>query len=74
MDTPETKLVPFTVRVNWASPTVLEVGLMLVVVGTGLLTVNTCAFESPPPGVGLFATTLYVPGVAMSEARMAAVT
>ena len=36
----ETKLVPFTVRVNWASPTVLEVGEILEVVGSGLLIVN----------------------------------
>ena len=38
-DAPETKLVPFTVNVKSASPTVLLVGEMLVVVGAGLFTV-----------------------------------
>ena len=38
-----TKLVPFTVSVKSASPTFLLVGEMLVVVGTGLLTVNVPA-------------------------------
>jgi len=38
-----TKLVPFTVNVKAASPTFLLVGEMLVVVGTGLLTVNVPA-------------------------------
>jgi hypothetical protein len=33
---PLTKLVPFTVRVNPAPPAVADVGLRLVVVGTGL--------------------------------------
>ena len=36
-----TKFVPLTVKVNPVSPTVLDVGEILVVVGAGLLTVNT---------------------------------
>ena len=47
------KFVPFTVMENCASPTVLEVGTILVVVGAGLFTVKVCALEVPPPGVGL---------------------
>jgi len=35
------KLVPFTVRVNAASPAFLVAGVMLVVVGTGLFTFTT---------------------------------
>ena len=42
----ETKLVPFTVIVKVVSPTVLKVGLILVVVGVPLLTVKTCALLS----------------------------
>src|SRR2546421_373062 len=36
-DEPATKFVPFTVSVNAAPPAVADVGLRLVVVGTGLL-------------------------------------
>jgi len=43
-DTPEIKFVPFTVSVNAASPTVLLVGEMLVVVGRGLFTVRVKLF------------------------------
>src|SRR5437667_6986471 len=32
----EMKLVPFTVKVNWALPAMVELGLIEVVVGTGL--------------------------------------
>src|SRR5262245_1420831 len=46
---------------------------MLVSAGTGLLMVKLRLFELPPPGVGLFTLTLAVPAVAISLARMAAV-
>src|SRR5207248_7916216 len=54
-DEPATKFVPFTVNVNAAPPTGADVGLTLVVVGTGfgdVEIVNVWAFEVPPPGVG----------------------
>ncbi|MDD5547787.1 MAG: hypothetical protein PHN74_02755 [Candidatus Pacebacteria bacterium] len=38
---PETKFVPLTVRANWESPSVLDIGEISVVVGTGLLIVTT---------------------------------
>jgi hypothetical protein len=69
----ETKLVPFTVSVNAASPTFLLAGAMLVVVGTRLFTVKTCALDVPPPGVGLVTVMLNVPPVATSAAAMEAV-
>ena len=46
---------------------------MLVVVGTGLLTVNVNALDVPPPGVGLNTVTDEVPVAAMSVAGIAAV-
>ena len=74
---PEMKLVPFTVRVKPAPPAVADVGLRLVVVGTGLsgtLIVKVWELEVPPPGVGLKTVTLAVPAVAMSAAEIEAVT
>lgn len=47
-----TKFVPVTVRVSAAPAAVAVVGLMLVSVGTGLLTLNAIAELVPPPGVG----------------------
>lgn len=70
----ETKLAPFTVKVNPKAPTVLEVGEISVVVGIGLLTVKVCALEVPPPGVGLVTVISKVPAAVKSEVRMAAVT
>ena len=35
-----TKFDPFTVKINWASPTVFDVGEMLVVTGVGLFIVK----------------------------------
>ncbi len=67
-----TKPVPFTVKLNPAPPAVALVGEMLVIVGTGLFTMKLTAFDVPPPG--LLTVTLTLPTVAMSEARMAAVT
>ena len=49
----EIKFVPFTVISNCASPTVLEVGKIEVVVGVGLRTWNTCELLMPPPGAEL---------------------
>src|SRR4030042_2052634 len=71
------KLVPLTVNVNAEPPAVAELGLRLVVVGTGLsgtLIVKVWLLEVPPPGVGLKTVTLAVPAVAMSAARIEAVT
>jgi hypothetical protein len=65
----ETKFVPLTVRVNWALPAVVELGLIEVVVGTGLLIVNVCAFDvppGPPPPGGFTTVTCAVPLVATS--------
>jgi len=47
------KFVPVTVRVKLPLPAVLVVGLMLLSVGVGLLTIKLIASEFPPPGVGL---------------------
>ena len=72
----ETKFVPLTVNVKAAAPAVTLVGEIDVSVGTGfgaLATLKTTAVEVPPPGVGLITVTLALPAVAMSEARMAAV-
>jgi len=72
----EMKLLPLTVSIKPAPPAVAELGLRLVVVGTGLsgtLIVKVWELEVPPPGVGLKTVTLAVPAVAMSAARIAAV-
>ena len=72
----ETKPVPVTVRVKAGPPAVAELGERVVMAGTGLFAkvmVNVFAAEVPPPGVGLKTVTEAVPWVAMSEARMAAV-
>ena len=53
----ETKFVPFTVNVNCAPPAVAQVGLIELVVGTGLLIVNVCGFDVPPPGAGFTTVT-----------------
>src|SRR2546425_1086129 len=68
-----TKFVPLTVSVKAPSPTFLLVGEMLVVVGAGLLTVNVCALEVPPPGVGFVTVMLNVPAVVRSLAGIDAV-
>ena len=47
------KFEPFAVSVKALVPAVLLVGLMLLSVGTGLLTVNVRELDVPPPGVGL---------------------
>jgi len=47
-DEVETKLVPFTVRMNCADPAKHELGLIEVIVGTGLLIVNITVFDTGP--------------------------
>jgi hypothetical protein len=70
---PETKLVPFTVKVKSALPPVVQVGLIEVVVGTGLLIVNVCGLDVPPPGLGFTTVTDAVPAVATFAAGTMAV-
>jgi hypothetical protein len=65
--------VPFTVKVKSAEPTFREVGLMEVVVGTGLFTVRVWAPEVPPPGAGFVTVMERVPEERRSEARTVAV-
>jgi hypothetical protein len=43
------------------------VGEILVVVGTGLLMVNVCAFDVPPPGAGFTTVMESLPPMAMDE-------
>jgi hypothetical protein len=71
-----TNPLPLTVRVNPASPAVAELGLRLVVAGTGLsdaVIVKLWALEVPPPGAGLNTVTEAVPAAAISVAGIAAV-
>jgi hypothetical protein len=67
------KFVPVTVSVKDGPPAVVEVGLTLVVVGTGLLMVNVCAFDVPPPGAGFTTVMDAVPLTAISAAVIVAV-
>src|SRR3989442_3955487 len=73
---PPMKFVPVTVSVNPGPPATAAVGLRPVVVGTGLVFVmpmlKVCGFDVPPPGAGVPTVTCAVPAVAMSAARMAA--
>jgi len=69
----ETKLVPFTVNVNPPLPAVVELGLIEVVVGTGLLIVNVTELDVPPPGLGFTTVTDAVPAVATFAAGTIAV-
>jgi hypothetical protein len=69
----ETNLVPFTVKVRSALPAVAQVGLIEVVVGTGLLIVNVCGLDVPPPGLGFTTVTDAVPAVATFAAGTMAV-
>jgi hypothetical protein len=70
---PEMNLLPFNVKVNAALPAVTLVGVILVKVGCGLLTVRVTAVDVPPPGEGLNTVTEMVPAEAMSLAGIAAV-
>ena len=47
-----TKFEPVTVNVKASSPAPLVDGLMLLSVGTGLLTSKSSGLEVPPPGEG----------------------
>ena len=69
----ETKLVPFTVKMKSALPAAIQVGLIEVVVGTGLLIVNVTEFDVPPPGAGFTTVTDAVPTVATFAAGTIAV-
>ena len=62
------KPVPVIVSMSVPLPAVAEPGLMLLMVGTGLLTEKFTALEVPPPGPGLKTETLAVPPVARSLA------
>jgi hypothetical protein len=59
----ETKLVPFTVKVNWALPAMVELGLIEVVVGTRLLIVNVNVAVPVPLTLVALMVTAYVPAV-----------
>ena len=59
----ETKLVPFTVKMKSALPAVVQVGLIEVVVGTGLLIVRVSVALPVPPALVALMVTLYVPAV-----------
>jgi len=67
------KFVPFTVKLNPASPAVALVVPRLVVVGTGLLTWKLTEFDVPPPGAGVKTVMGNVPAVAISEVEIVAV-
>src|SRR5258708_7171592 len=70
---PLTKLVPVTVSVKAALPADVLVGDSVESVGDGLVTLNVCAAEVPPPGAGVTTVTDAIAAVARSEAGMAAV-
>lgn len=65
---PLAKLLPFTVSVNPAPPTMALAGASDVMVGVALPIVKTEAADVPPPGVGFATVTLAEPAVAMSLA------
>src|SRR6267378_2633803 len=70
---PLTKLVPVSVSVKAALPAEVPVGDSVVSVGEGLVMLNVCAAEVPPPGAGVTTVTDAVAAVARSAAGMAAV-
>lgn len=67
-----TKFEPVTASEKAAPPAAVFEGAKPVIVGTELLTVNCCAKEVPPPGVGFVTVTLSTPAVTMSLASIAA--
>ena len=67
------KPVPLTVRTKSDPPWAVDVGVMLVVVGTGLLNVRVLVLETPPTGAGVDTVISALPAVAMSDAGMDAV-
>jgi hypothetical protein len=70
---PPTKLEPLTVRVKAALPATTEFGEMLVKDGTGLLTLKVRTPLVPPPGEAVKTVIDSVPGEAMSDAGIVAV-
>src|SRR6185437_3811073 len=50
---PDRNPVPLTVRVKSAPPATADPGVTSVIAGAGIVIVKFCAFEAPPPGVGL---------------------
>ena len=73
---PAMKLVPVTVSVNAGPPGGELAGFKALSVGTGFPggpTEKPTAFDEPPPGEGLKTTTVAVPCVAISAAKMDAV-
>jgi hypothetical protein len=69
-----TKPVPFTVKVNPPLPAIVDVGLIEVIAGTGLLTVNVCGPDVPPFGpFGFFTVTCCMPPQATFAAGTVAV-
>src|SRR6267143_2550975 len=74
--TPEvlTKLLPFTVSVNAAPPTLALEGESDVSDGAGVVIVNAWAPEVPPSTPGIVTVTWALPAAAISEAGIAAVT
>lgn len=68
-----TKPVPLTVSVKAAPPSVALVGARDVSTGAGLLMLNTCAPDVPPPGAGFVTVTFVVLTVRISEAGTAEV-
>jgi len=70
---PLRKLLPVTVSVNPAAPSVTNVGDVEVSTAVGLLMVNVWAFESVADGAGLATVTLTVPAEVRSVSGMSAV-
>jgi hypothetical protein len=60
---PETKLEPVTVRTKAGPPAVTLVGERPVITGTGFITANRAAVETPPPGAGLDTVTCALPAI-----------
>ena len=69
----ETKFVPVIVNANAAPPALMLVCDRLVIVGSGLFTVNVWEPLAPPPGVGFVTVTFTGPAVATSLAGIATV-
>jgi hypothetical protein len=58
------------VKVKATPPTVTEVGLRLVIVGTGFVTVKSRGVDVPPPGAGFETVICRIPAVWMSIAAI----
>lgn len=75
VEAPVMKPVPLIVNVNVVEPAAIVDGENEVIVGTGLFTWNVTLFvDVPPPGVGSVTVTSKAPELAMSLAKIAAVT